>query len=101
VGCKTCPRAYHTDCADISTAGHTDVENWACPACALLGLDEPQDIPSASSNVGAELRRSNSVENDEFKAGEIRVDSFGRVSTSRKRPYLSHSNTGKSPLRLQ
>ncbi|TAQ88560.1 hypothetical protein B7494_g3085 [Chlorociboria aeruginascens] len=35
--------SYHAECVGVDVTEQRDAESWACPACALLGLDEPRD----------------------------------------------------------
>ena len=93
VGCRNCPRVYHSGCAGLP-AVDLAVENWACPACALLGLDEAQDVPSASSNAMTEAGRSKSKEDDKWTTGTGMMNPSRRVMV-KKRPTIWYSTTGK------
>lgn len=48
IGCRRCPRAYCRGCLRSSSGEPNDIDNWNCPACALLELGEIRDLAAAS-----------------------------------------------------
>jgi hypothetical protein len=94
IGCKNCPRAYHAGCAGLLAADDTTSEDWACPACALLGLEQSQDLLPIIPESKIEAGLTDAVGNDRFKTGKNTVNPFSRAGDSTKRPRTC-SNLGQ------
>jgi hypothetical protein len=70
------------------------VESWACPACALLGLEETDDMPSSVTNPVVEAVTNKPADRIKAPSGREIMDPFGRTNV-KKRLQPQYSTTGK------
>lgn len=85
IGCRRCPRSYHSECIGIRVDSSAAVENWDCPACALLSLDGAEDIlPTRATTTVQEHSPTQSIE--KFRPINPQITKLVSGTTSVKRP---------------
>ncbi|RDW85275.1 hypothetical protein BP6252_02865 [Coleophoma cylindrospora] len=120
LNCRHCPRSYHATCLDPPIQHSPASDDWACPACALLGvqgathtylLDQPYERENArrmarvegTANIVDAHPDVNQEASDStnFQIGTLQQPSAAPVQTkSRERVKGKQSRTFINPLNL-